>query len=168
MLMPQGTGLLIKAGQVLVIQIHYDNHGGGVWGADRTTVKLQYAKEAVRRAQILPLANTTFNVPAGSTNYRVTAEAKVPLNLTLYGVLPHAHQLGRRMRVETASTCLVDIPRWDFSWQQMYFYKAGLPLRQGEALKLTCVFDNPGPGPLRWGESTTDEMCLNYFYFTVP
>jgi hypothetical protein len=22
-------------------------------------------------------------------------------------------------------------------------------------------------GPLRWGEKTTDEMCLNYLYFTL-
>ena len=24
------------------------------------------------------------------------------------------------------------------------------------------------PAPLMWGEATTDEMCLNYLYFTQP
>jgi hypothetical protein len=35
-------------------------------------------------------------------------------------------------------------------------------------ITLTCTWDNPTSSPVRWGESTTDEMCLNYFYYTVP
>jgi hypothetical protein len=31
---------------------------------------------------------------------------------------------------------------------------------------LTCAWDNPGTSPVSWGEGTSDEMCINYFYVT--
>ena len=74
------------------------------------------------------------------------------------------------MRVETPDTCMIDIPSWDFNWQQFYFYEnsQGMAVKKGTPIKLTCVFDNPTTSSVTWGESTTDEMCLNYFYTTGP
>lgn len=31
---------------------------------------------------------------------------------------------------------------------------------------LTCTWDNYTDPTVRWGESTTDEMCINCFYVT--
>ena len=165
---PEGTGIQLQAGQVLVMQIHYDNYGGGAWAADRTTVKLQYARGPVaRQAQMAGVRNRSFSVPAGATGYSVEGTLQLPQDVMLHGVAPHAHQQARRLRVETADGCLIDIPRWDFSWQQMYFYDTpAVPLKKGTLVKLTCVYDNPGDKPLRWGESTTEEMCLSYLYLT--
>ena len=54
--------------------------------------------------------------------------------------------------------------------QQFYFYEnnQGMFVKKGTQLKLTCVYDNPTSSAVTWGESTTDEMCLNYFYTTGP
>jgi len=168
---PANTGITLPAGQVLVMQVHYDNHHGGAWSADQTSVKLQYAQTPVaKKAAILSVQNSSFVIPPGATNYAVIGNLTAPGDGYVYGLLPHAHQLGRRMRVETMDTCMIDIPDWDFNWQQFYFYEnnQGLPVKKGTQIKLTCVYDNPTSSAVIWGESTTDEMCLNYFYTTGP
>jgi hypothetical protein len=66
------------------------------------------------------------------------------------------------------TTCGIDIPRWDFHWQEFYYYVDPLPGDPGDLVRLECTFDNTqGDRPLTWGEATTDEMCLTYLYFTA-
>lgn len=171
---PATTGVPIKAGSGLVMQIHY-NLANGAPQADRSQLKMQFAKQPVLRPAIItPLAQTDFSIPPASTGYSASNILTVPGNITLWGLAPHMHTLGRRARVETVaqgsvpSTCLIDIPKWDFHWQQLYFYAgiSGLKVSAGTKVKLTCTWDNPGSSPIKWGESTSDEMCINYFYVT--
>ena len=62
---------------------------------------------------------------------------------------------------------LLDIPRWNFHWQGFYYYKQPLPVSGGDIVHLACSYDNSaGTAPLMWGEKTSDEMCLSYFYVT--
>ncbi len=168
---PTNTGITLAAGQVLVMQVHYDNHHGGAWSPDQTSVKLQFAKTPVaKKASILSVKNSTFSIPPGATDYAVVGTLTAPADGYVYGLLPHAHQLGKRMRVETNNTCMIDIPSWDFNWQQFYFYEnsQGMFVPKGTQIKLTCVYNNNTASAVGWGESTTDEMCLNYFYTTGP
>ncbi|HVG57795.1 MAG TPA: hypothetical protein VNA24_04525 [Hyalangium sp.] len=166
---PEGTGIQIKAGEVLVMQIHY-NTSQRVSQADRTSAKLQYSAQPVPAlASFVELVNGTFAIPPQSTDYSATASIVVPNNaVRVYGVLPHMHTLGKSIRVENRTTgqCFVNIPRWDFHWQQIYFFTE--PIRPGTLSKvvLTCTWDNYTDRTVRWGESTTDEMCINYFYVT--
>ena len=62
--------------------------------------------------------------------------------------------------------CLVNVPAWDFNWQQLYQFSQPLALKPGTRLKLSCTWDNGSDKTVRWGEGTDDEMCLNYFYLT--
>jgi len=76
------------------------------------------------------------------------------------------------------STCAIDIPQWNFHWQQFYYYQQPILVGPGDIVRLECTYDNSAdnqpiingvraqPAPLMWGEATTDEMCLNYLYFT--
>ena len=95
------------------------------------------------------------------------------------------HLHGRQIRVDIrhadgSSTCAVDIPGWNFHWQQFYYYKQPISVVAGDTIHLACTYDNSAasqpvingvqqpPADLRWGEKTTDEMCLDYLYFTLP
>jgi hypothetical protein len=97
------------------------------------------------------------------------------------------HMLGEKIRVEARpdtpeSTCLVDIPRWDFNWQQNYRFLPGeeVVMQPGEKLRLTCTYDNSPanqpvfngeqlmPRDVIWGEGTTDEMCLAFINLVEP
>ncbi|RIH88798.1 monooxygenase [Calidithermus roseus] len=92
------------------------------------------------------------------------------------GVLAHMHLRGKALRISLnpgtpGEKVLLDIPRWDFHWQGEYWFEEPIALRQGDRVRISCVYDNaeaiPGPDGrplepryLTWGEGTTDEMCL--------
>jgi hypothetical protein len=165
-LFPADTGIQLVAGQILIMQIHY-NLSYTTPAPDQSTVQLQLASSPVsRHARVLPLANRTFSVPPGATGYAVDAQFTSPTAGTVWGVLPHAHTHAQAMHVDGDAGCMVDIPAWDFHWQQMYFFSDPMAITAQQSVSLRCTYDNPGAAPLTWGEKTSDEMCLNYFYVT--
>ena len=184
---PAPTGIHLDAGTQIVMQIHYNlltvKHV-----TDRTTADLFYAKTPIlaqNRAAITPVANTTFVIPANTIK---TVGADLPitgsLSFDLWGVVPHMHLHGTEIKVQVehadgSATCAVDIPKWNFHWQQFYYYEQPMKVVPGDTVHVDCTFDNMAAdepiingaqmtsGPLRWGEKTTDEMCLNYLYVTL-
>ncbi len=166
---PATTGIRLKQGDVIVMQVHYNLLNGPPL-PDRTTVKLDYSDAPVEKlAQIYPAADLGFVIPPHSEGYSTTVSQAIPLTAQVWGITPHMHTLGQRITVKTDSQCLIDIPKWDFHWQQSYFYDApqGLTVHKGEKATLTCTWSNPRDTAVRWGESTSDEMCLAFFYTTL-
>jgi Copper type II ascorbate-dependent monooxygenase, C-terminal domain len=182
---PAPTGIHLEAGTQIVMQIHY-NLLTTKHVTDRTTADLFYAATpipALSRAAIAAVANTTFLIPA---NTKQTVSADLPINSSfdLWGIVPHMHLHGTQIKVQIkhadgSADCAVDVPAWNFHWQQFYYYQKATKLVKGDTVHLECTFDNlqadepvingaqMPSGPLVWGEKTTDEMCLNYLYFTV-
>ncbi len=88
--------------------------------------------------------------------------------LTVYGVLGHMHELGRSFRMELNpggdnSLLLLDIPRWDFHWQDRYQFIEPVQIAFGSTLRMSCTWDNSlsdDPRYVVWGEGTSDEMCF--------
>lgn len=173
---PGQTGLRMFSGDVLVMQVHY-NLSTGEPAPDVTKVALQYARNPVPySAQMMPLVESGFRIPPMGMGYSTSEVLELPVDAQLWGVVPHMHTKGKSIKVEllppagttTGDLCLIDIPRWDFHWQEFYFFasKTGLPLKAGQRLKLTCAWDNPTDKTVRWGEGTDDEMCLAFIYAT--
>ncbi|HYF01171.1 MAG TPA: hypothetical protein VEJ18_19765, partial [Planctomycetota bacterium] len=114
-------------------------------------------------------------IPAGAKAHRVTAQSPpLPVDADLIGVAPHMHMLGREMKVwaerpDGRREDLIHIADWDFNWQGSYQYEKAIRLPKGTVVKLEAVYDNSADNPqnpssppkaVRWGEQTTDEMCL--------
>ena len=86
---PTNTGITLAAGQVLVMQIHYDNHHGGAWSPDQTSVKIQFAKTPVaKKATVLSVRNASFSIPSGATDYAVVGTMTTPSDGLIYGPGP--------------------------------------------------------------------------------
>ena len=181
-MLPEGMGIRATPGARLVIQAHY--HPSGTPQTDRTRVGLFFARGPVRSEYLyLPLLNTRFTIPAGDPAYTVTASFTVPplVRARAISVTPHMHLLGRQMKVEAvypdgARRPLIFIDDWDFDWQDTYYFKDPIPLPPLTRLELTAVYDNSSSNPrnpnspprdMRWGEQTTDEMCLAAIGFTL-
>lgn len=186
--LPEGTGLEVQAGSKIVIQIHYNllAVGPGVTPLDRTQLALETApKDSLRPARILPALKRNLSIPAGEASS--VQEQEVPLfgaaGTTVYRLTGHMHMLGTQVRLEVlhqggGSTCLLDVPRWDFNWQREYSLIEPYTVQQGDRLKITCVYDNSAenqpivngvrqaPRDVAWGESSLDEMCMTYMTFT--
>jgi hypothetical protein len=182
---PPPTGIHLDAGTQVVMQIHY-NLLTTKHVMDRTTADLFYSATPIpllSRAAITAVANTTFLV-LPNTKKTVSADLAVKGNYDLWGVVPHMHLHGTEIKVQIqhadgSSDCAVDIPAWNFHWQQFYYYEKATKVVNGDTIHLDCTFDNlqadepvingakMTSAPLTWGEKTTDEMCLNYLYFTI-
>lgn len=187
---PSRTGIVLEKGSRFVMQVHY-NTLEVAEAEDLSTVQLQYATPtAVSGAYIIPLLQDDFRVEPEEVQtveavFDTSEVSFLPagVSVRLHGLLPHMHMLGRSIRVTVdraggGTETLIDIPRWDFHWQQMYFYEEPVVITKGDVLRLECVFDNRSqnqpvvngerlqPRPIEWGEGSLDEMCLNYFYGT--
>ena len=90
--------------------------------------------------------------------------------------------IGKRARVNNSRHIPVhaianrsNVPRYDFSWQTMYYFKRHVAIPKGTRLMLTAHFDNSGrnkynPDPkqaVRWGDPTYDEMMMAFFEYTM-
>lgn len=138
-----------------------------------------------------PASGPQFLIPAGASAHTETmqwtyralkAGGLAPM---LYGVGGHMHYVGADEKItvdhaDGTSTCLMQIPHWDFSWQRRYDYDAPIEqlplLNPGDQLNVRCTYDNTlnnvqladsllsqgqtAPSDVKLGESTTDEMCL--------
>jgi mono/diheme cytochrome c family protein len=177
----EDKGIRIEAGSKLIMQVHY-NTLNDKEGSDRTKINLHYTDgEPDVELAMLPLAQPDLDIPAGDSDVTETASVNLPLNIDLYGVVPHMHQLGQSIDVKYTDssgeeTCLVNIPEWDFDWQGFYLYKEPLTIPARSTVTLTCTYDNSPenqpegrtPRDVTWGEGTFDEMCLNYVIIRRP
>jgi len=181
---PGGVGVRVEPGTVWVAQIHYNMSREGTLGqSDSTEIRLQIADAAERPGFFdLPdrFLDTLFE---GDPAVLAPGQRDVPFSfdvpidqylqgsglteLQLYGVFPHMHELGRKLRVEripagaTEPDCLGDVPRWDFNWQLFYFYQEPITLRAGDQVRVTCNFDTSSrTEPTLPGWGTQNEMCL--------
>lgn len=175
--LPEGVSFALPKNSRIVLQVHYHVHTGSPV-PDQTQIGIYYSKtKPTKLLRILPLVNTTFTIPPNDPNYRVTASFNnVFANAHLWLIAPHSHLLGKKMKVTTQSSCLIDIEDWDFNWQGMYRYNTPVALPIGTKVSLEAIYDNSTgnlrnpnnpPVPVSWGEATTDEMCLAFLGITL-
>ncbi len=87
------------------------------------------------------------------------------------------HMLGKDMLMTVTfpdgrKQDLVKISDWDFNWQNTYWFREPIDLPRGSRLDVVAHFDNSSTNPrnprrdhpveVRWGEATTDEMCIGF------
>jgi hypothetical protein len=191
---PAGSAFPVRAGSRFVAQMHYNTvnlPNGAPVPADATGAslwELTAGQEPLREVRIRAVADLDLDLAAGSPEETEGLTLTTPFSETAVGVIPHMHLLGKRLRLSVTppdggtSTCLADIPVWDFHWQQTYMFEDDdqVPLHIGDKVTLECVYDNSAgnqaivdgvrrePETVRWGEGTFDEMCLAYVITTTP
>lgn len=170
--LPDGVGVTLEAGRVLVMQVHYNlaNLPEGPL-PDRTRVHLDLAEGRVARpASFTSVRDAAFAIPPRAEGYSTTATTGTEGPVDVWGVFPHMHTLGRSIRVDAVvggeERCVIDIPRWDFHWQQLYLFESPIAAGAGDTGTLTCTWDNPSSDTVTWGEGTSDEMCINFYLVT--
>ncbi len=171
---PEGTGLLFE-GNFLILQMHYYTASGV--SPDQTSVAFTTAAAVDKPALMQLLDDFSLDVPPGEQaatyQWQLALSRLTPVPIDLYGVYPHMHTLGRTQRfvrfdADGNEDCLVDVPRYDFNWQRLFFYDQPIRLNPSDVLQQDCVYDTTSrDNRLRWGESTNQEMCMQIVY-VVP
>jgi hypothetical protein len=188
--LPNGTGYLLPKGADVIIQVHY--HRNGKPEKDKTQIGVYLAKKPVERPyqaiMIGPRPNNlaglikgdALRIPANANNHPIADVAYLQADATLHSVMPHMHLIGRSVKVSMtppggAKTTLVDIPDWDYNWQETYWLKEPIKLKAGTKLEIEGVFDNSTSNPnnpsnppvtVRFGEQTTNEMLFGFLGVT--
>jgi len=188
----EGRAIFVPAGSRIVMQMHYNLLAADPT-PDSTELHLQLTTtEPEFLTRRVPLAILDLNIPAGMPSASHTAVFRNytgnAMNITTFS--PHMHMLGRtqttqmvpRFGEDGPTSCMIDVPEWDFNWQQNYRVRAEEPinLEVGAGLEVTCVYDNSPshqpvvngeqiePRDVSWGEGSLDEMCINFVQHEVP
>ncbi len=165
--------LRIPAGSKLVFQMHYTPNGHPQ--KDRSEAAVVFADPAKVQHEVRVSAglNVKFLIPPFLPDYRVDAKRRFDRDTMLYTLTPHMHYRGKSFRFtakypDGREEILLDVPRYDFNWQNIYLLKKPKLLPAGTVVQMEGHFDNSIDNPLNpnpsqavfWGDQTWDEMML--------
>lgn len=176
MIAPEGMAKFIPAGSKLVFQMHYTPNGKATTDLSSVGLKLADAKSVKHRLETKSAANPFFTIPAHESDYEVQAYKKFRRDTLLVSLYPHMHLRGKAFRYTAVypdgrEEILLDVPRYDFNWQNTYELTEPKLLPKGTKLHARAVFDNSednlaNPDPsldVTFGEQTYDEMMIGFF-----
>lgn len=170
---PENLALKIPAGAKLVFQMHYTPNGSPQ--IDRSEVGLRFADPAkVEKEFHTEMGlNFRFRIPPGDPDYQVKTSYRVEHDSLLYTLSPHMHYRGKSFRFKAhypdeTEEILLDVPRYDFNWQNVYMLTEPKPLPAGTNIEMVAHFDNSAdnllnPDPsvaVTWGDQTWQEMMI--------
>jgi hypothetical protein len=158
---------------------------------DSSTVNIFFAKsnEVIERT-VKGKIMLPFDLVGGASSFflnpnqvkKFTGVYTLPFDVSLIGLSPHMHYLGKNWEVvlentDGTKTNLIRINDWDFNWQGFYKYQQPIRLNAFDRLRATCTFDNSEKNPknpsnplkdIRWGEGTTEEMLVGFLIYVEP
>jgi hypothetical protein len=182
---PTGFGTKLHKNAKLVMQIHYPAGTAGL--KDSTELHLFFSTATnVRDVQILPALSHASNIdqplviPANTVK-SFTEQIVVPYDVSLLGVAPHMHLLGKNIesfgvKQNGDTQRYISVPNWDFHWQGFYLFKRVIKIDAFSTAYARATYDNTSSNPnnpsnppklVQAGENTTDEMMVVYFVFAL-
>lgn len=178
---PIGYGAPLLKGTRVTFDIHYHKHPGPGTGAvdDKSQIGFYFTKEPPKSAVSgSTMMRFDIDIPPGESEYIMEkTSSPIASDSEIVLLMPHMHTRGRAAKFEVlypdgSSEQLIDVPRYDFSWQTVYYYKEMKPLPKGSRLKYTAWYDNSpeyslqrGFDPeqrVRFGQKSSDEMMMGF------
>ena len=177
--MPAGTALRLRAGTVLVFQMHYTAKGHEMH--DRTKVGFRFAKSAPEAEMFATsFQNGSFKIPAGASDVAVPSEVGVSRPIKVWALFPHTHVRGTKWQYKLekpdgTSEVILDVPHYDFNWQTYYMFAKPLDITPGSKITSMAWYDNSAKNKnnpdatkdVTWGDQTWEEMQYTGFLYTV-
>ncbi len=116
--------------------------------------------------------DSAIDIPAGDKDFLLTDQIRMPLDVNVLAVYPHAHYLGKLMEgyatlPDGTRKWLVRIPNWDLSWQGVFRFKNPVFLPAGSVVSMRYHYDNSAdnvrnpfnpPREVKGGNESTNEM----------
>ena len=174
--LPEGHAKLIPAGSQLVFQMHYTPNGTATEDISQVGFIFTEPESVKNVVGTQKIYNRRFRIPPRAENHEVRASMNVDKDLVILSLFPHMHLRGKSFRYVAhwpngREETLLDIPRYDFNWQNGYDFAEPLHVPSGTRLECIAHFDNSennfaNPDPesaVRWGDQTFEEMMIGYF-----
>ncbi len=182
---PMKLGIPFPNNSSVIFAMHYPVGSYGEWDSTKVIFHFYPVNETgIRQVYAAPMIqNWTFGLPANQfTNVSAQypqGSAGVTSDISVLSAFPHMHLLGESIKSYGLTSAndtipLIDIPHWDFHWQDFYFFKniQKLPVgstvhAKGRYNNTTSNSHNPNNPPqfVGAGLNTSDEMFLVYYHF---
>ncbi len=176
---PEGMGMSLPANSDIVVQLHYPVGSQGEVDQSKVNFKLSDRSD-LREITISSALNDVEGLPEplfipANTMQSFEVEIRMNENVTILGVAPHMHLVGRSIRAYAIhgdiydTISLVNVPDWNFDWQGFYDYKKPLIIPARAMLHAEATYDNTVSNPrnpsfppkdIFAGQESTDEMMI--------
>ncbi len=114
-----------------------------------------------------------LDIPAGAHDFAVDDSMRLPVDVEVLGIYPHAHYLGKRLEAwavlpDQQKRWLIMIPSWDIDRQSVYRYRKPVFLPKGSVVHMHYLYDNSSQNPhnphvppvrVKAGNRSQDEMA---------
>ena len=169
---PPGMSWRLGPGTDLVLNIHF--HPTGKPELVQPSVGLYFTDQPPTQSPMLLQIerDNTINILPGARDFLVSEDFRLPVDVTVLAVYPHAHYLGTLLEAwatlpDGSRRQLIRIPNWDLNWQAVYHYRKPVALPRGTVVSMRFHYDNSAQNPrnpntpprrVKAGNQSTDEM----------
>ncbi len=176
---PDGLAWTLDPGNDLILNTHM--RPSGKPEQIRPVIGLYFTdKPQTKFPMLLQLEyDSKINIAPGVRDFPVSDDFKLPVDVDVLSVVPHAHYLATLMEAyatlpDGTRKWLIRIPNWDQSWQTVYRYKQPVFLPKGSVVSMRYHYDNSAanvrnpnhpPKRVQAGNHATDEM--GHFWLQV-
>jgi hypothetical protein len=163
----------IPAGSKLIFQVHYTPNGTATTDQSEAAVSFADPANVANEVRITAGYNFQFLIPPGAPDYKITQQLRIAQDSLVFSLTPHMHYRGKSFKFtarypEGGEEVLLDVPRYDFNWQNIYLLRQPKRLPEGTIVDMEAHYDNSADNPLNpdptqgvhWGDQTWDEMML--------
>ena len=168
-----GTARRIPAGSKLYLQAHYTPNGAQATDRSKMGFVFTDAKKVTKQLLTQAAVNMRLQIPPRESNVLMKADYVFRRDMQLVSLLPHMHLRGKAFRIESVSPdgetkLLLNVPKYDFNWQNNYVFKQPIMIREGTKLVCSAWYDNSEKNPFNpdptqkvgWGDQTWEEMLV--------
>jgi tetratricopeptide (TPR) repeat protein/mono/diheme cytochrome c family protein len=169
---PDGMAWRATPGMDLILNVHLRPSGKpetiepliGLYFTDKPQTKFPMLVQLER--------DLSIDIPPGEKDFKVSDDFRVPVDLNVLTIYPHAHYMAKLMEgyatlPDGTRKWLIRIPDWDLSWQGVYRLKQPLFLPKGTVVSMRYHYDNSDSNPrnpshpakrVLFGNNATNEM----------
>jgi peroxiredoxin len=176
MVLPVGMAKRVPAAWRLVFVVHYTPIG--TVQTDKTSIGLIFAAPSAVEKEVATnlLVDPDLCIPPHSSDHRVERSRRFERDVLLFSMFPHMHLRGKSFRYEAIYPdgrleILLDVPRYDFNWQNRYVLAEPRRLPAGTTLRCVAHYDNSKNNPANpdpdatvvAGKQSWEEMFNGYY-----
>jgi cytochrome c553 len=177
---PDDVGMYMPRGEKsMYLDMHYFNVTGTQAEPDDSGVEVCVLKKPHFRPKMASVVRSfgalgTYSnggfvmAPAGTANHSITGQCPVTVTepVHLLTASAHAHTYATHMKFTVKKKDGREIVMHDepffFHQQKSYTLKDEVVLETGDVVNTTCTYTNDTTKNIKFGESTTSEMCFNF------
>jgi copper type II ascorbate-dependent monooxygenase-like protein len=167
--LPDGVAFNMDADEQYLVQLHLLNAGAKPV-TERTGINLTYAPAGANLTPAGIYAFGSFNVdlPAGAMGVQKVISCSAPHDMHVFATFPHMHKLGKKLEfvhgtTQADATMQYAKDPWVFGDQPMD--PVDFVVKTGDFAQTTCTWDNTTNAEVKYGESTSDEMCFFLLFY---